>query len=35
MKAYIASSWFNPVANQEVNDIISALDGNGFEIFLT
>lgn len=33
MKAYIASSWFNPVANQEVNDIISALDGNGFEFF--
>ena len=33
MKAYIASSWFNPTANQEVNDIISALDGNGFEFF--
>jgi len=33
MKAYIASSWFNPVANQEVNDIIHALESNGFEIF--
>ena len=33
MKAYIASSWFNPVANQEVNDIISALESNGFEVF--
>lgn len=33
MKAYIASSWFNSTANQEVNDIITALDDNGFEIF--
>jgi len=33
MKAYIASSWFNTTANQEVNDIITALDSNGFEIF--
>jgi len=33
MKAYIASSWFNPVANQEVNDIISSLAENNFEFF--
>ena len=33
MKAYIASSWFNPVADQEVNNIISALESNGFEVF--
>ena len=33
MKAYIASSWFNPVADQEVNDIINALESNGFEVF--
>jgi len=33
MKAYIASSWFNPVANQEVDDIINALDSSGFEFF--
>ena len=33
MKAYIASSWFNPVANQEVNDIIECLERNNFEIF--
>lgn len=33
MKAYIASSWFNPVANQEVNDIISALTDNEFDFF--
>ena len=33
MKAYLASSWFNPVANQEVDDIISALTSNGFEVF--
>ena len=33
MKAYIASSWFNPVANQEVNDIISSLENNNFEVF--
>jgi len=33
MKAYIASSWFNPVADQEVNDIISALGDNDFEFF--
>ena len=33
MKAYIASSWFNPVANKEVNDIISALEDSGFEFF--
>ena len=33
MKAYIASSWFNPVADQEVNDIISALKENNFEFF--
>ena len=28
MKAYLASSWFNPVANQEVDDIITALETN-------
>ena len=33
MKAYIASSWFNPVADQEVNDIIEALKTNNFEFF--
>ena len=33
MKAYLASSWFNPVANQEVDDIISALETNNFEVF--
>ena len=33
MKAYIASSWFNPVANQEVDDIISTLEDSGFEFF--
>ncbi len=33
MKAYIASSWFNPTANQEVNDIIDSLTKNGFDIF--
>ena len=33
MKAYIASSWFNPIANQEVDDIIDALGTNNFEIF--
>ena len=33
MKAYLASSWFNPVANQEVDDIIQALTENGFEVF--
>ena len=33
MKAYIASSWFNPVANQEVNDIIEALSTNNFNFF--
>jgi len=33
MKAYIASSWFNPVANQEVNDIIEALSTNNFSFF--
>ena len=33
MKAYIASSWFNPVADKEVNDIIDALSDNNFEFF--
>ena len=33
MKAYIASSWFNPIANQEVDDIISTLETNNFGVF--
>jgi nucleoside 2-deoxyribosyltransferase len=33
MKAYIASSWFNPVAYQEVEDIKTALTDAGFEYF--
>ena len=33
MKAYIASSWFNPVANKEVDDIKQALEDAGFDLF--
>lgn len=33
MRAYIASSWFNPAAFQEVEDIKQALSDTGFEYF--
>jgi|TARA_R110001583_G_scaffold25188_6_gene91340 nucleoside 2-deoxyribosyltransferase len=33
MKAYIASSWFNPVADLEVNNIIESLKSNNFDFF--
>lgn len=33
MECYIASSWFNPVANKEVDDIKQALTDAGYDLF--